>query len=121
MLQAIFKSFVFCVPLFFLVGIAGAISTFLVGNAGASKGLKLLSGILGLALGGCAVYVSLKVVSYFLEDSIFHWYYFVSMVFVIGSMNKAILNPNTTKRMYVGGTNALGGASLAGIIFLFIF
>ena len=116
MLKAIFKSFIYCVPLFFFLLLAiGFISSLY------SKISKFLSAILGLALGGSAVYVSLKVVSYFHEDPIFHWYYFVLSAFVIGPMNNGNLNPDTTESAKWVGTNVLGGAVLTEIIFLFIF
>lgn len=115
MLAAIIKIIILNLSLFITLLIAILIGS---GIAIFSKGLSML---LMFIAGAALMYFSFWLTDYFRNDSVYHWYYFITSVILISMMNDGNTKWGAPKNAQVASTFLFGGAVLSGIIFLFIY
>ena len=115
MLEAIIKIIILNVSLFITLLIAIPIG---VGLVKLSKGFAML---IMFILGSALMYFSFWLTDYFRDDSVYHWYYFITSAILISMMNDGNTKWGAAKDTQTASTFLFGGAVLAGIVFLFIY
>lgn len=115
MLEAIIKIIILNVSLFITLLIAIPIG---VGFVKLSQGFARL---VMFVSGGGLMYFSFWLTDYFRNDSIYHWYYFITSAILISMMNDGNTKWGAVKDAQIASTFLFGGAVLAGIVFLFIY
>jgi len=83
-----------------------------------SEGLTM---VLMFISGAALMYFSFWITNYYMDDTVYHWDYFISSMILIGMMNEGNTKWGAPKNAETASTFLFGGAVVAGIAFLIIY